>query len=543
MADRRPRLDAPLEQDGVDLSAALVAGEAAIAAAERVFIADELARPSGRVAGARIRVGFLGDTVVVALAGGTGSGKSSLLNALAGEEVTRAGVLRPTTAHALAWVPDPAEPSLIRLLDHLDIRERVGQQRLPRLAVIDLPDFDSVARAHRERVNALVPRVDAVIWVLDPEKYNDAAIHVDYLRPLAHYAEQFLFVLNQADRLRPDERDEVVTDLRNSLIADGLDGPDVLATAADPAEGDPFGIDDLLQVLDRRLQDKALVLRKLLIDLREASATLDDLADDAVGAQPAPPLDDESTLAPIGALVAAGIVDDLAIEQAERVGGRTAARAGAGPVGRVGALVATSRLGRAIGIDRSEPVETGLLTSPADSGADLDAVVALHDAVSARASSLPEVIGRRLRGAIAGRAIEDGVRTVSRVVRAEVAAPTAVPTRWWWTAAAVLQTVLGVAVAVGAFQWFADPLSVRPGREPWPAVLVFAGLLLGRLLAAAVRASGRRAGAAIARRHRTSLAARATSELRMRFGAPLEEHVNDWESFQSARLAFGAALR
>ena len=64
----------------------------------------------------RERRGFLGDTLVVALAGGTGSGKSSLLNAIAGRRIAEAGVLRPTTEQALAWIPTDPEPGLVELL-------------------------------------------------------------------------------------------------------------------------------------------------------------------------------------------------------------------------------------------------------------------------------------------------------------------------------------------------------------------------------------------------------------------------------------------
>ena len=43
------------------------------------------------------------DAYVLALVGGTGVGKSSIVNALAGETVTPAGVRRPTTSRAVAW--------------------------------------------------------------------------------------------------------------------------------------------------------------------------------------------------------------------------------------------------------------------------------------------------------------------------------------------------------------------------------------------------------------------------------------------------------
>src|SRR3954452_3255484 len=64
----------------------------------------------------------LGDATVVALAGATGSGKSTLFNALSGSEVSTPGVRRPTTGvtHASVWGADGAD----RLLDWLEVPRR-----------------------------------------------------------------------------------------------------------------------------------------------------------------------------------------------------------------------------------------------------------------------------------------------------------------------------------------------------------------------------------------------------------------------------------
>ena len=56
--------------------------------------------------------------------------------------------------------------------------------------------------------------VDMLIWVVDPQKYADAALHDRYLIPLAQHADVMMIVLNQADRLTPAERDQCLTDLR-----------------------------------------------------------------------------------------------------------------------------------------------------------------------------------------------------------------------------------------------------------------------------------------------------------------------------------------
>ena len=54
--------------------------------------------------------------------------------------------------------------------------------------LLDLPDHDSTVAAHRLEVDRLVALVDVLVWVLDPQKYADAAIHERYLRPLARTA-------------------------------------------------------------------------------------------------------------------------------------------------------------------------------------------------------------------------------------------------------------------------------------------------------------------------------------------------------------------
>ncbi len=81
---------------------------------------------------------------------------------------------------------------------------RTAQHDLRGLVLLDLPDHDSTEVAHRLEVDRLVELVDVLVWVLDPQKYADAAIHDRYLRPLARHAEVMVVVLNQVDRLPPD---------------------------------------------------------------------------------------------------------------------------------------------------------------------------------------------------------------------------------------------------------------------------------------------------------------------------------------------------
>src|SRR5205807_8168165 len=148
---------------------------------------------------ARARLRFPGEAYVLALAGGTGVGKSTVLNALAGEEVSPAGARRPTTAEPVAWVPADKRAELAQLLEWLGVTQVRDHHAdgLGELAVLDLPDFDSVAVEHRARVDALLPKVDAVAWVLDPEKYKDEVVHDAYLRTWAPRVGRQLVILNR----------------------------------------------------------------------------------------------------------------------------------------------------------------------------------------------------------------------------------------------------------------------------------------------------------------------------------------------------------
>ncbi|MDP9429474.1 MAG: 50S ribosome-binding GTPase, partial [Actinomycetota bacterium] len=181
----------------------------------------------------------LGDATVVALAGATGSGKSTLFNALSGGEVSTPGIRRPTTgvAHATVWGADDAAD---RLLDWLQVPRRhrhAPEPALDGLVLLDLPDHDSVRLEHRLEVDRLVQLVDVLVWVLDPEKYADAAVHERYLVPLAGHAGVLLVVLNQVDRLDPAAARACLADLRGLLDREGLADTPLLAVSARTGSG------------------------------------------------------------------------------------------------------------------------------------------------------------------------------------------------------------------------------------------------------------------------------------------------------------------
>lgn len=247
----------------------------AIASCAGVISVEGLQPLIESVKAVRTRMAYPEDVLVVALAGGTGSGKSSLLNAIAGEEIAEAGGIRPTTSRAMAAVPADRERALAPLLEAIGIAEWATHDR-PGICMVDLPDTDSVVVEHRHRVDALLPLVDVVIWVTDPEKYRDARLHRDYLAPLAADHGSHLFVLNQIDRISPESVDSLVGDFRRALTADGIETPVVLTTAAAPPAGPPIGVEELVAQLQTMAESPVALYQKLLDDVAVTTGRLED---------------------------------------------------------------------------------------------------------------------------------------------------------------------------------------------------------------------------------------------------------------------------
>ncbi len=211
-----------------------------------------------------------GEHTVVALAGATGGGKSSLFNALARMELSATGELRPVTTqpHACVWGPDDADD----LLDWLGIGQRFARESaldgpdeapLHGLVLLDLPDMDSVAAGHRLEADRLLAVVDLVIWVLDPQKYADQSVHHEYLSRLATPT---VVAFNQIDRLNATDADRCLADLVRLLEQDGLPAVPVIATSA----GTGAGVDELRSVLEKTVASGQAARLRLEAELDQA---------------------------------------------------------------------------------------------------------------------------------------------------------------------------------------------------------------------------------------------------------------------------------
>ncbi len=155
--------------------------------------------------------------IVVVLLGSTGSGKSSLLNALAGRAVSPSGVLRPTTRRPTALVhPSDAGAALLPGLTSRDAIELVVDPAARRgLVLVDAPDFDSVEVANRALAVELLEAADLVVFVTTATRYADQ-VPWTILGRARQRGVPLLAVLN---RLPADggDADAVTTDYRNLL--------------------------------------------------------------------------------------------------------------------------------------------------------------------------------------------------------------------------------------------------------------------------------------------------------------------------------------
>ncbi|MGE0683597.1 MAG: GTPase [Candidatus Binatia bacterium] len=172
--------------------------------------------------------------LVVMLCGPTAVGKSSLINALAGEEISRPGLGAMTKA-AVLYVHEQDDPS--RLFEYGEAIGQLARQphaivrhqrdELLHKVLIDTPDIDSVMRQHRELTAALVHAADLVLFIVSPEKYKT----LDAMRWVAQQRAQraLAFVLNKWDRegigLQYDRREEVVNDYQQVLAESGFQAP------------------------------------------------------------------------------------------------------------------------------------------------------------------------------------------------------------------------------------------------------------------------------------------------------------------------------
>ncbi len=179
--------------------------------------------------------------LLVGLVGGTGVGKSSLTNALAGHPVASSSHRRPHTDRALLYRHvSSVLPAVIA--DRVDLLHEIthGAEAIAQIVLCDLPDFDSIVPSHRRHVLDFMGNLDVLVWVVTPEKYADGSLYA-LLQEVPKSQGNFVFVLNKADLLFEsvppsegyDRLARVSGVFAQHLISHGIDSPVIYCVSAE----------------------------------------------------------------------------------------------------------------------------------------------------------------------------------------------------------------------------------------------------------------------------------------------------------------------
>lgn len=141
---------------------------------------------------------------LMVMVGPFGSGKSSVINALVGQELMEVGPI-PTTDH------------IVILRRGSDVqRSRAGDIEtifhpsplLENLSLVDTPGLESIFRAHDEVTRRFLHRADVVLLVMIATQVLTAS-NLEAFQQLKSFGKRVIVVVNQVDVLEPDERTQV----------------------------------------------------------------------------------------------------------------------------------------------------------------------------------------------------------------------------------------------------------------------------------------------------------------------------------------------
>ena len=239
------------------------------------------------------------DAPLLAVVGGsTGAGKSTLVNSILGEQVSRTGVIRPTTMASVLvhheqdtrWFTDKRIlPELSRVVgDELDhdpgsVRLVTSEELPPGLALLDAPDIDSVVKANRELSKQLLSAADLWIFVTTAARYADA-VPWDLLREASERGTSVAVVLN---RVPPEAMGQVRLHLASMLRDQGLGQSPIFTVPESDLEDGRIPGDQVqrlqgwLHSLAGDARARSVVIRRTLTG---TLSSLDRRADDLVGA-------------------------------------------------------------------------------------------------------------------------------------------------------------------------------------------------------------------------------------------------------------------
>ncbi len=162
----------------------------------------------------------LEDALLIGLVGGTGVGKSTFINALAGEVVSRSSDRRPTTDRVVIYRHADTELPADVPTDDLaqpQVLHRRGE--LAKVILFDFPDFDSAEVRHTQVLRKYLEHLDVLLIVVDDMKYADRRLY-ELISSLDHAEANLFVLLNKIDRLQlryGDTTKQVVEDLTSDV--------------------------------------------------------------------------------------------------------------------------------------------------------------------------------------------------------------------------------------------------------------------------------------------------------------------------------------
>ena len=229
-----------------------------------------------RVTTLRIR---LESPIVVATFGGTGTGKSTLVNALVGQEVSQSGRQRPTTTMPILLVHPDFEVNALGLdLSQFQIK-KIDTPMLRDLVIIDCPDPDTSEGAdsgsNLARLRAILPHCDVLLYVSTQQKYRSARISEELADAAAGC--RLVFVQTHADQ-DSDIRDDWKQNLAPAYPVPDMFFLDSRRAMLEQAQGQRTSGDfgRLIDLLTNQLgaSRRVAIRRANLIDLLEEALTL-----------------------------------------------------------------------------------------------------------------------------------------------------------------------------------------------------------------------------------------------------------------------------
>lgn len=475
------------------------------------------------------------DLTVVALAGATGTGKSSLINAIVGEKIARVAATRPTTSAPKAIYNADASATLDWLgvpeRHHMpDLATRLGGEGS--LVLLDLPDIDSTNASNRDIAARLTELVDVVVWVLDPQKYADAVVHEDYFSRLGEHADVMITVLNQADRLSDAEREPVMDNLRSILRSNGIE-TDVVATSALTGQGLP----ELRSRIIAKVSEKNAALEKLAADVRTSGRELAGDALDNGGRDPHSAEEIDFSAVARG-MAKAGGSQVVARATAQSYTHR-ARKATGWPVTRWMRNSTIDPLKRLHLDRRQEEGEVAPVTGVVvNESLRTQSRVELRGYIERSTQHLPRPWALDVQEDMDDRA-EASMDRVDGVIASTDLEARRNPA--WWTIVNVLQWLVLITAVVGgvwlALMFFGDTLQLRLPEPPYfgifplPTILLVGGILVGWILTLVSRAAIKRGAARTADRVQRRLDSAIEAKVSESVLVPLRERLAQYEQF------------